>query len=158
MKLNSSIGNRDFVLLLVLVLVSPAVIGFQYLEWYNANHLFVGIFGSTWLISYSDWYLNDWLVILIPNIFVLIPRLLFVFALIGFNRDNIGLNLVLILGLLLTGIMVVTCFEMMTVNSIFGIPPGVFFLFTTPDVDIRLFIPTPILLITGVYLIRKKKQ
>ena len=158
MELNSSIGNRNLILLLVLALISPAVIGFQYLAWYNANHLFVGIIGSIWLISYSDWYLNDWLIILIPNIFVLIPRLLFVFALVGFNRDNVGLNLVRILGLLLAGIMIVICFIMMTVNSIFGTPPGVLFLIAAPDVDVRLFIPTPILLLVGIYQIRKTKQ
>ncbi|MDH4214521.1 MAG: hypothetical protein ACFFCT_14505 [Candidatus Odinarchaeota archaeon] len=157
MKLNSSIGNRNLLLLLVLALVSPAVIGFQYLEWYDSNHLFVGITGSTWMISYSDWYLNDWLIILLPNIFVLIPRLLFVFTLIRFNRDNADLNLVRILGLLLAGILIVICFVMMTVNSIFGTPPGVLFSIAAPVVDVRLFIPTPILLLAGIHLIKKAK-
>lgn len=156
-KLDSSLGNRKLILLLVLALFSPAVIGFQYLGWYNAHHLFVGIIGSTWLISYSDWYLNDWLIILIPNIFVLIPRLLFVFTLIRFNRDNVDLNLVRILGLLLAGIMIVVCFVMMTANSIFGTPPGVLFSIAAPVVDVRLFIPTPILLLAGIHLIRKTK-
>lgn len=155
MKFNSAkrIGNP--ILLLVLALVAPAIMGFQYLEWRDSNHLFIGISGSTWAILYSDWYLNDWLIILIPNIIVLIPRVLFILALVGFSRERVDLNLVRVFGLLLIAIEVFICFTMMTSNSIFGIPPGVLFSIAAPDVDIRLFVPTPIVLLVGVYQVRK---
>ena len=129
--------------------------GFQYLEWRDSTHLFIGISGSTWAIVYSDWYLNDWLIILIPNIIVLIPRVLFVFSLVGFSRDRVGLNLVHIFGLLLIGIEIIICLPLMIVNSIFGVPPGILISIAAPDVEIRLFVPTPIVLLVGVYQVRK---
>ncbi len=155
MRFNSAkrIGNP--ILLLVLAFVAPAIMGFQYLEWRDSNHLFIGISGSTWGILYSDWYLNDWLIILIPNIIVLIPRVLFVSSLVGLSRNRVGLNLVRIFGLLLIGIEIIICLSMMTVNSIFGIPPGVLLSIAAPDVEIRLFVPTPIVLLVGMYQVRK---
>lgn len=155
MRFNSAKRFGNPILLLVLALVAPATMGFQYLEWYDSNHLFIGISGSTWAILYSDWYLNDWLIMFVPNIIVLIPRVLFVFSVVGFNRERVGLNLVRVFGLLLVGIEIFICFAVMTVNSIFGIPPGVLISIAAPDVEIRLFVPTPIVLLVGMYQVRK---
>lgn len=44
----------------------------------------------------------------------------------------------------------------MIVNVIYGIPHGVLISIVKPDLDLRLFIPTPILLIVGLYLARNK--
>ena len=144
---------RNLILLLVIALFAPVIVGFQYLEWNDSNHLFIGITGSIWAILYSDMYLNDWLIILIPNIIVLTPRLLFVFALAGYDRDRFSLDLVRVSGFLLIAIEIFICFSLMTVNSIFGTPPGVLMLFPAPDVDIRLFVPVPIVLLVGMYLV-----
>lgn len=155
LRFKSANRLRNLILLFILAILAPAVMGFQYLEWRDSNHLFIGVMGSIWAISYSDWYLNDWLFILIPNVIVLIPRVLFVFALVGFDQDRVDLKFVHFFGLLLIGIEVIICLVMMPGNSILGVPPGVLYSIPAPDVDIRLFVPTPIVLLVGMYQVRK---
>ncbi|PNX51532.1 MAG: hypothetical protein BV458_11415 [Thermoplasmata archaeon M9B2D] len=128
------------------------------MEWRDSSHLFFGIMGSTWAISYSDWYLDDWLIILFPNIIVLIPRVLFVFALIGFNLDGVGLNLVRIFGLILIGIEIIICLVLMLDGGIYGAYPSVIISIAAPDVNLRLFVPTPILLLVGAYQVLNTKD
>jgi hypothetical protein len=114
--------------------------------------------GPIWAISYSDMYSNDWLILLFPNILILVPRLLFTFAIVRHSEQKSSLNLLCVSGALLIIIDLYICLTMMTVNSIFGTPPGVLALFTAPDVDVRLFVPVPILLLVGVYQVRKNRK
>ncbi|NHI89072.1 MAG: hypothetical protein EAX87_06080 [Candidatus Thorarchaeota archaeon] len=157
MRFNSANTVRNLILLLVLALFTPAVIGFQYLEWRDSSHLFFGVMGSTWAILYSDWYLNDWLIILLPNIIVLIPRVLFVITLIGFNLDRVGLNLVRTFGLILIGIEIIICLVLMSGNVIYGTLPGVLISILAPDVNLRLFVPTPLLLLVGAHQVLRTR-
>ena len=154
MEFNSARTIGNLILLLVLALVAPAIVGFQYLEWRDSSHLFFAISGSTWGIAYSDWYLNDWSIGFGPNFFVLIPRVLFVIALVGFNRNRASKDHVRIFGLLLIGIEIVICLYLMMIDAIFGTPPGVLIILPEPDVDIRLFLPTPLLFLVGMYQVR----
>ena len=157
-RFDRTISTTELVLLLLLAVVAPVVIGFQYIEWHDSHHLFSGIMAPIWTISYSDFYPDDWLILLIPNILILIPRLLFVFALTRLNSERPSLIPLGIFGGLLTAIDLYICLTMMIVNSIFGIPPGVLMLFPAPDVDVRLFVPVPILLLVVMHLIWKKQS
>ncbi|MGY5881745.1 MAG: hypothetical protein RTV31_15950 [Candidatus Thorarchaeota archaeon] len=151
MRFNSTNKLRNLILLLVLALFTPAIVGFQYLEWRESNHLFIGITGSIWSILYSDWYPNDWLIILIPNIMVLIPRVLYVLVQIGFDRDRVSLEYVHFFTIMLIVIESCICVSLMITNSIYGVPPGILISIATPDIDIRLFVPTSLLLLVGLY-------
>ena len=100
---------------------------------------------------YSDWYPNDWLIILIPNIMVLIPRVLYVLVQIGFDRDRVSLEYVHFFTIILIVIESCICVSLMITNSIYGVRPGILISIATPDSDIRLFVPTSLLLLVGLY-------
>ncbi|MFQ5834144.1 MAG: hypothetical protein ACE5H4_15675 [Candidatus Thorarchaeota archaeon] len=85
-------------------------------------------------------------------------RFLFVAVVALFRRSRTNWQTVKAVGLLMLATAIVSCVFAMTVNVIYGIPPGVLFLVVAPDTDSRLFLPLPILLLVGMFLVRRRSK
>ncbi len=129
----------------------------------------------TWTLTYSDWFssvegaLNGWL--FLPNLTFAMPialylllvisvtRLVFVAVVFLHRECGVDESILIVVGILLSGISVVGCAYSMTANVIYGIPPGGPLLsIRAPDFDARLFVPTPILLVAGLLLSKKQNS
>jgi len=88
---------------------------------------------------------------------VLVPisRIVFISMLVLFKLEKVDKTSFRVAGLIVLGISILECVMMMTINVIYGIPPGLYISIVRPDIDTRLFVPIPILLIVGFYLSRR---
>jgi hypothetical protein len=153
--------------LMLVALLGPYVIGFQYLEWLHSSssHL-------TWLIDfplasveYSDWIEEGWIIRTVqfqhvPPIpvamwaLLIVIRVSFATAVLLFHLGRLQKDYVVLSGVFVAGISVVQCIQLMMANVILGIPPGILINIVAPDVDMRLFVPAPLLLVFGFLVAR----
>jgi uncharacterized membrane protein len=169
-----SVSEHKNLILLIVALLAPEIVGFQHLEWWsNGSHHFTFIVSSvTWTLQLSDW----WSGVEIPLIgllflpylfthtmpsslflFLMTPvvRLVFVAAVAFYRQNRIHVSILIIACILLIGISIAGCASAMIANVIYGIDPGLEISMLTPDVDTRLFLPIPILLIAGLLFSKK---
>lgn len=151
----------------------------------GGTHFTFAISSTIWNLAYSDWYtefsgaINGWLLrpfiwpldLLLGIVFLasgrvsplsllgllVVPtvRLLFAVVVVRYREKKLSKSVLTISAMSLIGVSLASCLLSMTVNAIFGVPPGVLIFIAAPDVDTRLFIPIPILLVVGLYLSRK---
>ena len=155
-------------LLLVTALFCPFIGGYQYLEWsFNSSTHQTWMFAFSFgVIEYSDWggiFLKTFY-ISISSLSYLIPWLLYIliriiFALSIILADNKRGKIFAVL----MGILLISCFpflwiQLMTINSIWGIPPGLLISISRPDIDYRFVFPLPILLLLATIMYMKKSQ
>lgn len=160
-------------LLLFLAMFSPFLIGYQYLEWFHdsSSHmtwfLAIGI-GS---VENSDWTGNIWFLrtvfssggmdpfaaIAFFAIF-LIPRLFFAISVIFHDFGRLGKAYATALAIPPIIVIGWILLQMMTASIILGTPPGRLISILAPDIDSRLFVPTPFLLLVGFMMIKSKKE
>lgn len=168
-----SANEHKNLILLIVALLAPEIVGFQHLEWWMGNtHSTFMMASITWTLTYSDWFsgvegaLNGWLLLpspltyALPNNLLLVfispaIRLVFVAAVALYRQGRISKSILTTIGILLLGVSIADCASSMTVNVIYGIPPGLYISIVSPDVDTRLFLPVPILLIAGLLLSKK---
>jgi len=151
---------------MLVALLSPYVIGFQYLEWLHSSssHL-------TWLIKsplafaeHSDWIEEGWIIRTVqfqhvPPISVamwglmIVIRVSFATAVLLFHLGRLQKDYVILSGVFVAGISVLQCIQLMIANVILGIPPGILINIVAPDVDMRLFVPVPLLLVLGFLVV-----
>ena len=177
-----SVNRHKNLILLLVALLAPEFVGFQHLEWWlpGSSHSTFIVSSFTWQVvlsircdlAYSDWFsgfggaLNGWL--LLPNLFThAMPGYLFSFLMASavhlnfvaavalYRQDRIGKSILIIASVLLVGLSIATCVSSTTPNVIYGIPPGVFVSILAPDVDTKLMLPIPILLIAGLLLSKR---
>ena len=159
--------SRSF-LLLVFALFCPFIGGYQYLEWsFNSSTHQTWMFAFSFgVIEYSDWggiflktpYISiSSLPYLIPWLLYILIRIVFALSIV-LTDDRRGKIFAVLLGILL-----ICCFpflwvQLMTINSIWGIPPGLLFNISQPDTDYRFVFPLPILLLLAIIMYMKKFQ
>lgn len=154
----------------------------------GGTHLTFAISSTTWNLTYSDWYtefsgaINGWLFrtiiwpldLLLGVIFLAsgrvsplsllgllvtpIVRLQFAVVVVRYRQMKLSKSVLTISSMSLIGVSLASCLLPMTINAIFGVPPGVWISIVAPDVDTRFFIPIPILLLVGLYLSKKSGQ
>ena len=122
-----------------------------------------GIEGSMngWLFEPNTWLIENildnlsWMIIHVSlssfllALLVPISRIVFIVAVALFRLEKVEKPILIAAGLMLLGVSVLECILMMTTNVIYGIPPGLYISIARPDVDTRLFVPIPILLVVG---------
>ena len=114
------------------------------------------------LIENSDWIEGAW--ILRPIVssegiaILLLPRLLFAAATFMYNAGKLGKNYVFVSTLPVVFVTAGIYMMLMTANIILGIPPGVLISIAAPNIDSRFFLPTPILIVLGLIVIRSKAR
>ncbi len=84
-----------------------------------------------------------------------IVRIIFAVGVVLCRQNRISKSVLAISGIGVIGISLASCFLSMTVNVIYGTRPGWCILLAPPNLDTRLFVPIPILLLVGLYLSRK---
>ena len=145
------------------------MVGFQYLEWFpsSSTHMtwVVGIgVGS---IENSDWTEGVWILRLIFSgggidlvglTILLLPRLIFAATASMYDAGKIRRLYVSMAAIPVVFVTSVICLMGMTATIILGIAPGVLISIAAPDIDSRLFLPTPILIILGLIIIRSKNK
>ncbi len=184
-KLRTFLANeRKSFILLIVALLAPESVGFQHLEWWSwwwigsSHSIFIVslytwqiVLSIRWDLTCSDWFsglrwgLDGWL--LWPNPFIRpsdqlllvlmpqVPRLVFVVVVALYRQGRADKSILIIAGILLLGFSSAICASLTAANAIYGIPPGIELLFRAPDVDTKLFLPIPILLITGLLLSKR---
>jgi len=177
-----SANQHKNLILLVVALLAPEFVGFQHREWWwfeSSDSTFIVssftwqvVLSIRWDLAYSDWFsgfkvaMNGWL--LLPNLFThAMPGYLFSFLMASavhlnfvaavalYRQGRIDKSILIIASILLVGLSTATCVSSTTSNVIYGIPPGVIASTLAPDVDAKLMLPIPILLITGLLLSKK---
>ncbi|MFW9800504.1 MAG: hypothetical protein ACFFD9_08710 [Candidatus Thorarchaeota archaeon] len=159
-------------LLILSALFAPFVFGYQYLEWFHSSssHMtwFIAIgFGS---IENSDWTGGTWFLRTIFSsggldpfaalafyAILLFPRLLFAATTSMHCIDRLSKAYVVASAIPVVAVTAWLGLQLMTASIILGSPPGVLISIAAPDVDSRLFLPTPILLLLGYIIIRSKE-
>ncbi len=144
---------------------APFMVGFQYLEWWfpsSSSHMTWVIGTGIGLIENSDWIEGLWImkpiVSSIGIAILLLPRLLFAAATFMYNAGKLGKNYVFVSALPVVFVTAGIYMMLMTANIILGIPPGVLISIAAPNIDSRLFLPTPILIILGLIVVRSKTR
>lgn len=160
-------------LILLLAIFGPFLIGYQYLEWFHDSSSHMTWFLATGIgsVENSDWTGNIWFLrtvfssggmdpfaaIAFFAIF-LIPRLLFAIGVIFHDFGRIGKAYATALALPTIVVIGWISLQMMTASIILGTPPGVLISILAPDIDSRLFVPTPFLLLVGFMMIKSTKE
>jgi hypothetical protein len=160
-------------LLFLFALFGPFLIGYQYLEWFHSSssHMTWLIATGIGVIENSDWTGNAWFLrtvflsgemdpigALVFLAIFLLPRLLFAAAVTLHELGRLGKTYV---GMSAIPVIVVTIWlilNLTTLSLILGVPPGILISIAAPDVDSRFFLPTPILLVLGFFIIRSKRK
>jgi hypothetical protein len=158
--------------LFLLAFFGPFLIGYQYLEWFHDSSSHMTWFIATGIgsIENSDWTGNTWFLRTVlsagpmPPIaalaflaIFLIPRLLFAVVVLMYEFDRIGKASVFAAAVPAIAVTIWITLQMMTASIILGTPPGVLISIVAPDIDSRLFLPTPFLLVLGFIITRSKK-
>jgi hypothetical protein len=159
------------ILLFLFALFGPFLVGYQYLEWFHgpSSHItwFAGIgIGS---IENSNWTEGVWVLktifsMAVPGPFAVLgslaillsPRLIFASVASMYDAGRLGPNYVVAAALPVIAVTAYMLLGLMTANIILGTPPGVLISITAPDIDSRLFLPTPILLVLGFIIFWSK--
>jgi hypothetical protein len=120
-------------------------------------------------IENSDWTEGVWILktifsmavpgpfaVLGPLAILLFPRLLFASVASMYDAGRVGSNYVAAAALPVIAVTAYMVLGLMTANIILGTPPGVLISIAAPDIDSRLFLPTPILLVLGIIIVRSR--
>lgn len=149
------------ILLFLFALVSPVVVGFQYLEWYmtSSTHMTWFIATGLGMFEYSDWVDSGWFLRPESSLLILPVQLLFAVAVTLYSNGRVSRAFVAGASLPLLALAMILSLELLTPNIIFGVPPGVLFSIGTPDIESRLVLPVPLLLLVGIlFIMRGKRQ
>jgi hypothetical protein len=122
-------------------------------------------------IENSDWTEGVWILrsifsggeidpisILIGLTILLLPRLLFAAAASMYDAGRLRRLYVSLAAVPVVFEATVICLMLMTANINLGIAPGVFYSIAAPDIDFRIFLPTPILIVLGLIIVRSKNK
>ena len=155
----SRITGRTIMLFLC-ALLSPLIVGYQYLEWYTPSSSHVTWFIATGIgmFEFSDWAESGWFLRLDSSLLFLPTQLLFAAAVWLYTNRRVSRAYVVGASLPLLALTAILSLELLTANTIFGVPPGVFISIAAPDVDSRLILPVPLLLLIGILFIIRGNQ
>lgn len=149
------------------------MVGYQYVEWFHSSssHMTWEIATGIGFIENSDWTGNIWFLrtafssgevdltgALIFLTILLFPRLLFAAVVVLHDFGRLGESYVAISAIPIIIVTVWFALYSTTSSIIMGLPPGVLISIAAPDIDSRLFIPTPFLLVLGFFIIRSKRK
>jgi hypothetical protein len=152
--------------LFVAALFAPFMVGFQYLEWRafpsSSTHMTWVIATGIGIIENSDWTEGVWIlkpvISLVGLAILLLPRVFFAAVASMHDAGKLGRYAVFVSAFPIVFVSGFVCLSMMTANIILGIPPGVLVSVAAPTIDFRLFTPTPILIVLGLFIVRSKNK
>ncbi|MHA2058972.1 MAG: hypothetical protein ACW979_15240 [Candidatus Thorarchaeota archaeon] len=159
-------------LLFLLALFGPFVVGYQYLKWsLSSAHMTWFIATGIGSIENSDWTGNTWFLrtIFSPGemdlaavfaffAILLLPRLIFAATASMYDAGRIGKAYVVVSMIPVIAVTAWLVLQLMTTSIHLGLPPGVLVSIAAPDVDSRIFLPTPFLLMFGFLIIRSTRR
>ncbi len=159
--------SRSNLVLVCMSLFAPFIVGYQVLEWSSpySSHVGFAMYSATWMLVVTgslDRQLNEFNFYVGGAIFpgTLLPILLgFAYAIaVGLSdgtRRSLAIAVTLcVLNILLGFYMAITA----TMSPHMINPPGFNLLIRTPTSDFTVYTPTPVLVLSGLYLLRRRHQ
>jgi hypothetical protein len=158
---------RSNLVIICMALFAPFIVGYQVLEWSwpYSSHVGFAMYSATWMLVVTgslDRPLNEFNFYIGGAIFpvTLLPILLgFAYAAAVGLCDGTKRSLVIAVTLCILNILLGLYIAVMATMSPHMInPPGINLMIRRPTSDFTVYTPTPVLVLSGLYLLRRRHQ